>query len=1396
MSRKVAIWNWICRGMVLFVLLYGFSRTSAQPCSGAPSFTIDLSGNPDSTWNSVSVIRSGYCCGSLDPDRCIEFILTLDSNSTGIRFDIASGALPPGALYYQIGCGISYPVGQDICLNGPGPHRITFCKPGNNINVYQIKAIPKPAMDGKLIINEACIGFLKAYGLVDTSITWQSVPSSATYDSYLSCTEDCDSVSIIPTGNYPPTVTYRVCGRIMGGCGGTMFCDTATVRFVTNIDVDILPDDPTVCFGGTTASITATPMGGLPPFRYSWNTGDTTQLLNVDTGIYYVTMIDSLGCTVARDTVLVRGFSVPIEALAGNDTALCTRQNFAFLRGEVRAVNGGRWINGEGTFNPDDSVLHTTYYPSVNESTAGIFTLKLITTGNGTCPADTDEVQITIKPSPVPVINGPDSICAYAPAVYSTAFHTGETYSWSVSGGTILGSSTDTSLQVIWGISGTGNVQLNVLLPNGCDSTVNKSVLILPAPIPVISGDDTLCQYDAIQYSCSPAAGVSCQWSVSGGTIQGSASDSILTVIWNTSGTGSVSLYQTTALGCDSSVFLNIVIHPRGIPVIAGPDSVCAFKQSIFTTTSVAGYNRTWVVTGGTISGSVTDTFIQVSWNNAGTGQVTLTLSQIAGCDSTVVKSIIINPTPIPEITGPFLVCTGKTAVYHTVFQSGIQYAWTVTGGQVVGSLTDTLLSVIWQTPDSGFVQLKTTSGFGCDSILKQIVHIRPTPAVWINGPVLVCSSRNALYYSKYITGSNYNWNVSGGTFQTLHDSMIQVSWGNTGIGQVSLQVISPDLCDSIFNLPVIIRPTPIPAITGPNLVCGLNGETYVVTNFVAGNTYQWTVSGGFITSVTLDAKTIQVQWGNGTTGIITLTAISPAGCDSTITMNITIRPTPSVFINGPVLVCSNHNAFYYGRYLPGYTYNWNVSGGTFQLIHDSMIQVTWGKAGLGQVSLQVISPALCDSSYFIPIIIRLSPSPIITGANNICAHTSETYWVANFDTSHMYEWSVTGGAISFQSPDKSSIQVLWGVGPTGTVSLKDITPVGCDSLINLNIQIRSRPIPSIAGNNPACTGMQNYIYSADPVGDYIYEWTIPGANIVSGNGLPNVQLNWMAQGMQLITLRMVDNSSLCDTTIELLIKVDSTVKPVVATNSFSGCIPLTVQFNATPSMKGIAYSWDFGDGVSSILPNPTHVYISPGSFEVKVKSQSTFGCVDSATNTVKTAAVPIADFAYYSTNNPIYVLEDTVTFENQSIGGNRYHWVFGDGMEDSAFNTYTIYQNPGKFWATLFAIDTASGCENSITKPLQVKVRELLFAPNAFTPNQDGDNDYFWISVTNIVDFKIIIFDRWGKILYESRDTQFKWDGTYMNEPVQCDVFGYMVEGRGYNGTLFTQTGTVTLLR
>ena len=87
---------------VLFVLLICpfLSQAQSPQCDvGVPFFNVNLTGNNDSLWLSSNVVRSGLCCGldplAKPPIRCVQFAVTLDSNSAGIKFDIASGAVPP-----------------------------------------------------------------------------------------------------------------------------------------------------------------------------------------------------------------------------------------------------------------------------------------------------------------------------------------------------------------------------------------------------------------------------------------------------------------------------------------------------------------------------------------------------------------------------------------------------------------------------------------------------------------------------------------------------------------------------------------------------------------------------------------------------------------------------------------------------------------------------------------------------------------------------------------------------------------------------------------------------------------------------------------------------------------------------------------------------------------------------------------------------------------------------------------------------------------------------------------------------------------------------------------------------------------------------------------------------
>lgn len=92
---------------------------------------------------------------------------------------------------------------------------------------------------------------------------------------------------------------------------------------------------------------------------------------------------------------------------------------------------------------------------------------------------------------------------------------------------------------------------------------------------------------------------------------------------------------------------------------------------------------------------------------------------------------------------------------------------------------------------------------------------------------------------------------------------------------------------------------------------------------------------------------------------------------------------------------------------------------------------------------------------------------------------------------------------------------------------------------------------------------------------------------------------------------------------------------------------------------------------------------------------------------------------------------------------------------------------------------------------------RKELLIPNAFSPNNDGQNDYFKIcniTTEKLIDFKV--FNRWGTILFRTTDSRQGWDGTYKGEQQPLGVYGYVIRIGYPDGYVETYKGTVTLIR
>jgi len=223
------------------------------------------------------------------------------------------------------------------------------------------------------------------------------------------------------------------------------------------------------------------------------------------------------------------------------------------------------------------------------------------------------------------------------------------------------------------------------------------------------------------------------------------------------------------------------------------------------------------------------------------------------------------------------------------------------------------------------------------------------------------------------------------------------------------------------------------------------------------------------------------------------------------------------------------------------------------------------------------------------------------------------------------------------------------------------------------------------------------------------------------------------------------------------------------------------------------SYLWSTGeisDGISNL---------SSGTYTV---TASYNGCEKFESFTVENINSVSADFSY------TYDLECTdncaVNFDDQSQGDIVYRkWDFGNGdIIENAANVSTTFYTGGEYTVKLFVKD-GYNCHDTITKKIEIKENNILFIPNAFTPNGDGLNDGFgpvWTAPEYIDNYKMIIVDNWGKILFETSDPNMLWNGKIgeTDRVVPDGVYTYLIEfnNKDTDITRFNKIpGVVTLL-
>jgi gliding motility-associated-like protein len=310
----------------------------------------------------------------------------------------------------------------------------------------------------------------------------------------------------------------------------------------------------------------------------------------------------------------------------------------------------------------------------------------------------------------------------------------------------------------------------------------------------------------------------------------------------------------------------------------------------------------------------------------------------------------------------------------------------------------------------------------------------------------------------------------------------------------------------------------------------------------------------------------------------------------------------------------------------------------------------------------------------------------------------------------------------------------------------------------------------------------------------FIWDFGDKTPKVVAGTN--KVNHSFPAPGVYNVTLELVD-TNFCNAPEKLTkqLRISSNVKAEFETPK-RGCAPYNAVFNNV-SAGGQEFYWDFGDGTTSRETNPVHLYPTPGTFTIKLKAVDSATCnrEDTTSFTIIVSSQPVASFTYA----PDPPQENTpVDFQNTSTGATKFEWQFGDGetLAVSSMEPVKHIFNESKKYNTCLIALNAVGCPDTTCQIVQAKVSPLLDVPNAFTPNGDGINDKVFVRGFGIIKMNWKVYNRWGKVVFETTDRTQGWDGKFKGVLQPKEVYHYTLEVQYSDQTRFTKSGDITLLR
>ena len=866
--------------------------------------------------------------------------------------------------------------------------------------------------------------------------------------------------------------------------------------------------------------------------------------------------------------------------------------------------------------------------------------------------------------------------------------------------------------------------------------------------------------------------------------------------VYQSRGVYSVQLIALDQQGCRDTVSHNVTVYERPIAGFTFTDQ-CFGDLTQFTDASTQGdlAITSWAydLGDGTTSVLVNPTNHYPNWL---TYDASLIVEDSFGCRDTAEHSVDIYELPVADFT-PIDDCIQPNYPFEDLSTSNV--------GDVVGwewNFGD-LGSSTLQNPTHTYsaygnynVELVAHSDSGCTDTVVQNIILHELPSVNFTVPPICQLVEFDLTDQSTVTDGTVNqWLYD---FGDSNNSLVaDPTHIYTSSGPFTIQLIATTSfnCVDSISITVNVEPKPVADFVFVN-VCDSDPMSFADQSSVSSgaiNGWDWNFGDSQIDSVqdpTHPYNAPNTYW-------VQLIASTDQGCLDTSLQQVEVYHLPVAEFNFSN-TCQVDPAMFVDQSSSNSgsieTWNWDfddLPAGVGQGPHNHLYDIP----GTYSVELIVSTQYSCLDTMVHDVIVH--PMPVADFiADSVCFGQPTTITDQSAILSgaiSTYTWELELGETS---ADINPVHVF---GQTGyqSVGLTLTSDFGCKDTLHKDIRVYVLPEPDFAHNDTCDLDSVFYLNLSQILEGSIdqHNWSF-GDSFTSVNSDPIHQ--FPTEGFYLTELILTSNYGCLDSVTH---EVEIYPLPVASfyADPDSGCQPLEVEFVNTSSISSgydiDRYYWDLGIGDPTSDDFPKVTYYDSGYYDVLLAAFSSNGCFDTLHVSDAIEVFPRPKAGFRTEHDEYLMVHPHVQITDQSFGATRWLYDFGDGATSDESDPLYAYTTDGNY-DIVQTVYNDYGCEDITWELVIIKPDVGFYIPNAFTPNNDGTNEFFLGRGVGMLDYNMMIFNRWGELLYQTSNQEKGWDGTYRGMPVESGMYVYRFELVDIKNLVHEYSGHVFLQR